>query len=223
VVVLEAHTRPGGCAGDYWRKGVLLPAGATLLSGFEPGGLHHQMYTHLGLPIRARALSRVMDVLLPDDALTIPTNRVSWDAEWRRAFPTAERPKGRFWRRVQRLADQAYQLAQGWPSLPPRTLDELGRLASLARPSLVTALPALWRTIADELRRAGADADPRHRRFLDAQLLISMQCEAEAAVALNGALALELYRFGCFHVPGGAAGIAADLVDSVRASGGRVL
>ncbi len=222
VLVLEAHTRPGGCAGDYWRKGLRFPSGATLLSGFEPGGLHRQVYRRLGLVVRARPLDQVMEVLLPDETVRIPTERAAWDLEWRRAFPGQERAKAHFWRHAQYLADQAYWLAQRRPTLPPRRLSDLGRLALLARPALLGALPALWRTVGDQLRASGADRDARHRRFLDAQLLISMQCESDQAVALNGAPALELYRYGCFHVPGGAAGIAADLEASLRASGGRI-
>src|SRR4051812_252777 len=69
AVVLEQHLRPGGCAGDFWRRGVLLPAGATLVSGFEPGGLHDTVYRRLGLVPRVQPVDPTMTVLLPDRAV----------------------------------------------------------------------------------------------------------------------------------------------------------
>jgi phytoene dehydrogenase-like protein len=70
------------------------------------------------------------------------------------------------------------------------------------------------------MRSAGAGADRALRRFVDLQLLITMQCEADRCVALNGALALELYRFGVFWVDGGPAGAARALADAFIAHGG---
>ena len=38
VLVLEAHTYPGGLAGTFIHRGYRFDAGATLLSGLAPGG-----------------------------------------------------------------------------------------------------------------------------------------------------------------------------------------
>src|SRR5438045_893621 len=57
TLVIEAHNRPGGCAGDFALGGVLFPAGATLISGFEPDGLHTWVYERLGISHRAQPLA----------------------------------------------------------------------------------------------------------------------------------------------------------------------
>ena len=222
VLVVEGHTRPGGCASDFYRRGLLFPAGATLVSGFEEGGLHRWVYEQLDVPPRVQRLDLAMTVHLPDREVRVPTRTDAWAAERRRAFPRLGRGGEQFWRRIGGLAGQAHALASARPTLPITSLGEIGRAAALARPGLVTTLPALWSTVGALLRQAGIAGDRAHRRFVDGQLLISMQCEADECVALNGALALELYRYGCFSVTGGTAGIAADLVRSLTTRGGSI-
>lgn len=98
TLVLEAHNRPGGCAGDFALGGLLFPAGATLLSGFEPGGLHDLVYRALDVPHRAIPLARAMEVVAPDRRFSLWAERDRWEQEWRRAFPGSEVGKARFLR-----------------------------------------------------------------------------------------------------------------------------
>lgn len=227
VLVAEGHTRPGGCAGDFVRRGVLFPAGATVVLGFEEGGLHRQVHEQLGLPIAARRLDRAMMVHLPDREVAVVTDRDAWDAERRRAFPSLGVAGERFWRYLRALAATAHGLAERRPVLPITSLGDARTNARLLRPDLVSlglprALPALCQTIGGLLRRHRLAGDMPHRTFLDNQLLISAQCTSEQAVALNGALALEIYRYGTFHLPEGTATIAHDLAGSVCTSGGEI-
>ena len=222
VLVLEGHTRPGGCAADFPRRGILFPAGATLMTGFEQGGLHRWVYERLGLPIHARRLDLAMTVRLPDRVVRVPTDRAAWNAERRRAFPELGQGGDEFWGRVRTLARRSHALAARRPVLPLRTLSDVVRAARLASPGLVGALPTLWQTVGDVLRLAGISHHRAHRAFVDQQLLISMQCTADECVALNGGLALDLYRYGAFTMEGGLTRIAHDLVGSLEAHGGRI-
>ncbi|MGE3908787.1 MAG: phytoene desaturase family protein [Chloroflexota bacterium] len=221
TLVLEGHTRPGGCAGDFTRRGLLFPAGATVVMGFEEGGLHRWVYERLGLLIEARRLEQAMTVHLPDREVTISTVPGHWEQEQRRAFPELGRRGDRFWAHIRQLADTAHGLAAARPSLPLTSLRDLLGAVQLARPGLVLALPALWQTVADLMRAAGVANDPSLRSFVDNQLLISMQCSADECVAMNGALALDVYRRGTFHLPGGTATIARDLLTALTDRGGR--
>lgn len=220
VVVLEGHTRLGGCAGDFTRRGILFPAGATVVMGFEEGGLHRWVYERLGLPIVARRLEQAMTVHLPDREVRISTAPGDWDAERHRAFPELGVPGDRFWSKVKSLADTAHRLAAARPMLPIGNLRDLLNAARLARPSMIGILPTLWQTVGDLMRSAGIADNVQHRRFVDNQLLISMQCLADESVAMNGALALDVYRRGTFHLPGGTATIARDLATALEARGG---
>jgi C-3',4' desaturase CrtD len=221
VVVFEAHTRPGGCAGDFVRKGITLPVGATLLTGFEPGGLHRYVFDRLGLAPAVLPLAEAMQVHLPDRTVRVATDSRQWAEERRRAFPE-EVSQDRFWQRVRGLAETAHRFAAHCPVLPPRTSGELWRTLRALRPETTLVLPSLFQTVADLAAACGLAEHGPHRRFLDAQLLISMQCEADRCVALNGALALELYRFGAFYREGGTAAVARDLAASIERDGGAV-
>ncbi|MCC6989543.1 MAG: NAD(P)-binding protein [Acidobacteria bacterium] len=221
TLVLEGHTRPGGCAGDFKRRGVTFPAGATVVMGFEEGGLHRWVYERLGLPIQARRLDIAMQVHLPDRTVRIATHRADWPVELQRAFPELGPGGRRFWSKVERLAAVAHDLAGRRPMLPLASPHELWDATRLLSPAVVPAVPAMWQTVGDLLRAAGIDGHLPHRRFVDNQLLISMQCLADEAVALSGALALEVYRYGAFSLPAGTASIAQDLLTALEARGGR--
>lgn len=111
VVLLEQHGRVGVCAGDYWRKELLFRAGATLVTGLEPGGLHDRVFARLGVRLAARPLATAMRVHLPDRVVDVPTDAAAWADERRRAFgPGGER----FWRMVAERAAVARALS--WAS-----------------------------------------------------------------------------------------------------------
>jgi C-3',4' desaturase CrtD len=225
VLVLEGHTRPGGCAGDFVRRRVLFPAGATVVMGFEEGGLHRWVYDRLGLRVFARPRDLAMRVHLPDREVGVHTDRTAWDTERRRAFPETGRGGERFWSRVQQLAAVGHRLAARRPTLPIAGFDDLMQARRLIRPEqlgAVTAIPALWQTVGGLLGRAGIAEDVAHRRFGDNQLLIPMQRLSDECVALSGALALDIYRYGTYDLPAGTATIAHDLEGALKRHGGRV-
>ncbi len=222
VLVLERHTRPGGCAGDFALNGLLFPAGATLLSGFEPGGLHDLVYRHLGLRHRAVALDRAMEIIAPDQRLTLWTDRARWEAEWRTAFPGAEGAKARFFRWVERTGGIVHRFAARLPVLPLCTARDLARSLTAMRFEVFRALPDLVHTVDRVLHLTGAAADPRLVRFVDGQLLDATGSVSARCPAISGAIALDLYHHGCFVLPNGSAEIALDLVRALRRDGGEV-
>ncbi len=222
VLVLERHTRPGGCAGDFALNGLLFPAGATLLSGFEPGGLHDLVYRYLGLRHRAVTLDRAMEIIAPDQRLTLWTDRARWEAEWRSAFPGAQAAKARFFRWVERTGGIAYRFAARLPVLPLCTARDLARSLTAIRFEVLCALPDLLRTVDRVLHLTGAALDPRLVRFVDGQLLDATGSVSAQCPAITGAIALDLYHRGCFVLPNGSAEIALDLARALRHDGGEV-
>lgn len=222
VLVLERHTRPGGCAGDFALDGLLFPAGASLLSGFEPGGLHHFVYRRLGLRHRAVPLDRAMEIIAPDQRFTLWTDRARWEGEWRAAFPGAEAAKARFFRWVEHTGGIVHRLAARLPVFPFSTGRDLARFLVAMRPETLRIAPDLFRTVDQMLRLTGAAADPRLVRFLDGQLLDATGSVSARCPAVSGAIALDLYHRGCFVLPNGSAEIALDLVRALRRDGGEV-
>lgn len=196
VVVLEAHTYPGGLAGSFPHRGVLLEAGATLLSGFAPGGPMRLLEEALGLRFPADPLLEgfpLMAVHLPEGVLLRPVGREAERAAQEDFFGKGVLP---FWDWQAERAEALWALAPRLP-FPPEDPRDLSRLLRLA-PGFLSLLPDLFRKAQDL-----APKDPRFLRFLDAQLLIAAQCGVGEAYALYAAAALDLPHRGAVLPRGG--------------------
>jgi phytoene dehydrogenase-like protein len=200
----------------------IFPAGATLISGFEPGGLHTWVYERLGLTHRAQPLARAMEVVADDRRFSVWTDRERFDDELRNAFPRHARGRVRLVDWAERIGGVVHRMAGRLPVLPPHAPRDVLRLAGALRPETVLALPYLARTVGGVMRSFDADRDRAFAQFIDAQLLDATGCTARDCAALSGAIALDLYHRGCYSLPGGPAEIARDIVRSVRRDGGEL-
>lgn len=224
VTVLEADTQPGGCAAGFSRKKIRFAVGATIATGFQPGGLHAQVYETLGLPSRAHALEQAMTFFLPDRKVHFYTDRKRWDQEWRRAFSDCNQAGlKRFWEEVAFIGGILGRSSSRRPPLPLKRLEDVWGLLKGFRPEMLHMLPHMPFTLERVLEKHGIAQDIPHRRMLDALLLDAMQCDASACAALNGLLTLDIYRQGCQYVEGGLETIARELAGAVKARGGQVL
>ncbi|TFU26208.1 phytoene desaturase family protein [Thermus tengchongensis] len=205
VVVLEAHTYPGGLAGDFWHRGHRFSAGATLLSGFASGGPLALLEGLLGLRFPVEPYPEgfpLMEVLLPKGRLLRPVGREAEREAQRDFFGPKVLP---FWRWQGERADRLKALAPRLPWPPER--EEIPALLRLF-PELLPLLPDLFRRAS---RLAPEDSD--FRLFLRAQLLIAAQ--TEDPYALYAALALDLPHLGPARVPGGVGGVARALAEGL--------
>lgn len=220
VAVLERDVHPGGCAAGFSQDGYRFAVGATVAMGFEQGGLHQRIYQMLGLEPRYVPVNPAIRVHLPDRKAWVMTDRDAWQAELEQVFPGADMAaKKAFWRNVRFLAAGLAHAAKRFPVMPFKHPWDVLDTARAAHPALLPVFANLHRTVAD---LASDIDDPYHRAFVDGQLLDAMQTTSEHCVAPNGALALDIYRYGCQYKIGGLETIAQDLADYVSARGGGV-
>ncbi|GLV48974.1 phytoene dehydrogenase [Thermus sp. LT1-2-5] len=186
VVVLEAHTYPGGLAGSFLHKGFRFEAGATLLTGLRPEAPLGRALALLGLALPLSPLPEgfpLLEVLLPRGRLVRPVGRRAEREAERDFFGPQVLP---FWDWQEDRAERLLALA---PSLPwPPEGEEWGALLGRL-PALLPLLPELFLPVL-----ARSPQDPQFRRFLAAQLLITAQ--TENPYALYAALALDLPHLG---------------------------
>jgi C-3',4' desaturase CrtD len=227
VVVLEAHVYPGGCAGTFYHQGYRFDAGATLAGGFYPGGPMDLVAKSTGIEQwKARLAREAMQVHLPDGTSVRLTGEASRWPERLDAFGPAAIP---FWQWQESTADALWDLALRHPPWPPQSLADGLELvrngfnwlkeSPHSQRNLISLARDAFRPLA---ARLPAD-NPRLRLLADGQLLISAQATSASANALFGAAAMDLPRKGVVHVEGGIGTIAQQLVQAIRASGGRVL
>jgi len=214
VQVVERHTVPGGCASFFQRAGFRFDVGATLVSGFGPRGVHRRIFELLGTELDVHAVEPAMVVRLPDETI-VRFGDERWPVERRRAFGESAEP---FWHEQERIADLAWDFSTRFPMLPVG-LGGVRALAQAFRPRHAPLAFTLGRTVASILPTG---VHRRLRAFIDAQLLITAQADADATDLAYGSTALDIAREGTFHLADGVSGIAIALARSVRRGGGEI-
>jgi C-3',4' desaturase CrtD len=224
VVVFDQAIAPGGCASTFQRQGFTFDVGATQVAGLEPGGIHHRIFEELEVDIpEATPCDPACAVYLPGE--TAPINvwrdRQQWQAERQRQFPGSEP----FWQLLTRLFEVSWEFQSRHPVLPPANLWDLWQLVSAVRPNTLITLPYAFLTVGDILRTYGLDEDRRLKTFLDLQLKLYSQVDAEETALLYAATALNVSQSpqGLFHLKGSMQVLSDRLVAALEKYGGRLL
>ena len=223
VVLLEAHSQSGGCAGTFRRGPYIFDAGATQVAGFEPGGIHQRLFSHFGVPLPAATpLDPGCSVQLQGERepIRIWRDPQRWQAERQRQFPGSER----FWQLCALLHRSNWAFASRDPVLPPRSLWDLQQLLGALGPQALASGVFATASVADLLGLCGCGADQRLRRFLDLQLRLYSQEPADRTAALYGATVLAMVQepLGLWHLQGSMQELSTAL-EQVLASAGGVL
>ena len=93
VVTFDQAIAPGGCASTFKRRGFTFDVGATQVAGLEPGGIHHEIFQELNIPVpTATTCDPACAVYLPDETNPISVWRDSqaWEAERLAALDNGE-------------------------------------------------------------------------------------------------------------------------------------
>jgi C-3',4' desaturase CrtD len=218
VTVLEAQRNPGGCAATFSSGPYRFDAGATLGCGFHPGGPMDRLGQELDIrwPVQSEPVAWQYRHL--ELKLDLASSRENIIARFPRSVP--------FWNEQVRIARTLWRLSAGGLPWPATGLGDFARLAGKALERLPGSLRLLGfvsKTAHDWLAAHGLDSDPDFVRFIDAQLMISVQTTSRYANALSAAIALDLPVSGSWRVQGGIGRIAGLLAESVERDGGAVL
>ncbi len=223
VLVVEQAAVAGGCASTFQRRGFTFDVGATQVAGLEPGGIHHRIFAELQVePPAATFCDPACAVYLPGEPEPIQVwrDRQQWQAERQRQFPGSEP----FWQLMQQLFAASWAFQSRDPILPPRTLWDLGQLVQALRPDTLITVPFTTATVGQLLRLCGLGGDQRLRTFLDLQLKLYSQVDAESTALLYAATALGVSQApqGLFHLKGSMQVLSDRLISGLEQHGGRL-
>ncbi|MBD1912603.1 MULTISPECIES: C-3',4' desaturase CrtD [unclassified Leptolyngbya] len=223
VQLFDQALVPGGCASTFRRRGFTFDVGATQVAGLEPGGIHHRIFSELGIDLPpAVPCDPACAVYLPDESEPIRVWRdpVKWQAERQRQFPGSEP----FWQLMADLFQASWAFQSRDPVLPPRNLWDLGQLVQALRPGTLVTVPHTFSTVGQVLRWYGLGSDRRLRTFLDLQLKLYSQVDAEETALLYAATALAVSQepHGLFHLQGSMQVLSDRLVTSLERDGGQL-
>ncbi|GAB1541255.1 C-3',4' desaturase CrtD [Scytonema sp. NUACC21] len=224
VLILDRALVPGGCASTFKRKGFTFDVGATQVAGLEPGGIHHRIFSELEIDLpKATPCDPACAVYLPgeDTPINVWRNPEKWKEERQRQFPGSEM----FWQLMAALFKASWEFQGRDPVLPPRNLWDLLQLTKAVRPSTFITVPYTLFTVGDALRAYGLAEDYRLRLFLDLQLKLYSQVDAEETALLYAATALSVSQEpqGLYHLHGSMQALSDRLVEALERDGGKLL
>ncbi|MBH8553831.1 C-3',4' desaturase CrtD [Nostocaceae cyanobacterium CENA357] len=223
VLILDQALVPGGCASTFKRQGFTFDVGATQVAGLEPGGIHHRIFSELAIDLpEATPCDPACAVYLPGESTPINVWRdpKKWQEERQRQFPGSEP----FWQLMATLFNASWEFQGRDPVLPPRNLWDLGQLIQAVRPSTFITAPFTLFTVGDALRLCGLGNDYRLRTFLDLQLKLYSQVNADETALLYAATALSVSQLpqGLFHLQGSMQVLSDRLVQALERDGGKL-
>ncbi len=218
VTLLETQGYSGGCAGTFTMGGYRFDAGATLGCGFHEGAPMDVLGKELGLswPIKPEPVA--WQYRHGDLSIDLGRSRKEILERFPRSAP--------FWKEQSMLADLLWKLSYGglsWPLAGPVDLARLARKVVSEIPGTARLLKFATRSALEWLAAHGLDTDGEFVRFIDAQLLVSVQTTSRYANAVNAAIALDLPVSGSYRVEGGIGRISELLAGSIEREGGAVL
>ncbi|GAB4279382.1 MAG: C-3',4' desaturase CrtD [Oscillatoriaceae cyanobacterium] len=224
VRVFDSSIIPGGCASTFRRRGFTFDVGATQVAGLEPGGIHHRIFSELGVEVpEARYCDPACAVFLPGETEPINVWRDpdQWRVERERQFPGSDS----FWQLLSTLFQASWRFQGRDPVLPPRNLWDVTELLKAIRPDTLVTVPFTLMTVGDALRLCGVGGDRRLKTFLDLQLKLYSQVGADETALLYAATALGISQSpqGLFHLHGSMQVLSDKLVAALEKHGGELL
>lgn len=223
ITIYDQAIVPGGCASTFKRRGFTFDVGATQVAGLEAGGIHHRIFQELGVDLpEFTPCDPACAVFLPreNEPINVWRNPQKWQAERKRQFPNSER----FWLLLQKLYQASWEFQKRDPVLPPRNLWDIQQLLSAIRLDTCITFPFTLMTVGDLLRLLGLYGDKRLKTFLDMQLKLYSQVDADETALLYAATALAMSQDpqGLYHLQGSMQRLSDRLVEALTQSQGKL-
>ena len=223
VLVFDRAIVPGGCASTFKRRGFTFDVGATQVAGLEPGGIHEQIFSELEVELPdSTPCDPACAVFLPGETepINVWRDRQKWQQERQKQFPGSEP----FWQLMAKLFAASWKFQGREPVLPPRNLWDIWQLVSAVRLDTLITVPFTLMTVGDALRLYGLAEDKRLKTFLDMQLKLYSQVDADSTALLYAATALAVSQSpqGLFHLQGSMQVLSDRLVEALTKYGGKL-
>ena len=224
VILIEAHSQLGGCAGTFRRGPYIFDVGATQVAGFESGGIHERLFRYLkcSLP-KATILDPACSVDLNDglSPILLWYDPKKWEEERKKHFPGSDR----FWNLCEALHKSNWSIASRDPILPIRNFWDMKKFFQAIRLENIPSALFTRLSIIDLLKFSGSYQDQRLVKFLDMQLKLYSQESANRTSALYGATVLQIAQapLGLSHLDGSMQQLSEIMSNCFLRNGGSLL
>jgi phytoene dehydrogenase-like protein len=228
VILLDRATRPGGVCQDLTIDGHRFEVGATLLSGFGPGGPLAMLSQRLGIRLAAAEADPAFQVALPSHRISLWAQPEAWWREIRREFPDEEATWRALWSELEAVAAEREQAAKLLPSLPPEGWTERLQVWRALTLRMLSPVPAKTRAILKRAQRTPLRTTMlRHglgetsQRVVEAVLWYLLLRDPDGCSTLEAAVAFHQAR-GVSTIPGGSTALADTLAEKFQRDGGQL-
>jgi C-3',4' desaturase CrtD len=197
VCLLEAHSKPGGCASYFKREGVIFSAGATTISGFAETKPIHKLCELLGIEKEASSflerLNLGMVVNIDGKELLRYSDQELWKQEAAKFFDLSQKQM-KFFDLSQKIDAFAWHVLDKNTRLMPSSFGDIWDLVKpsklLLNLSALSLLPGLFLSMKYLLSCFKLDSNKLFSRFVEEQLIITTQNYMEKAPFLSGVMGL---------------------------------
>ena len=229
VILLDRATRPGGVCQDLTIDGHRFEVGATLLSGFGPGGPLAMLSQRLGISLPIVEADPAFQVVLPSHRISLWTRPEAWWREIRREFPDEETAWRALWSELEGVAAEREQAAKLLPFLPPERWRQrlqvwraltLGILSPVPAKTGAILKRALHTPLHTTMLRHGLGETSQ--RVVEAALWYLLLRAPEECSTLEAAVAFQQARQGVATIPGGSTVLADALAEKFQQDGGQL-
>jgi phytoene dehydrogenase-like protein len=229
VILLDRAPGTGGVCQPLVHDGFQFDVGATLLTGFGPGGPLRLLCQRLGITLPLSACDPAIQVALPHHRVSFWAEPEAWWREIRREFPADEAGWRALWGELTGLVEERERALRELPGLPPQGWGERLRVWRVLRlgtvaPAPVHSGPVLKRALAvpfhATLERHGLGEGSR--RVLEAALWYLSLRDARESSTLEAAVILHQARHGAAALGGGVATLVDALTGQFQKDGGQL-
>ncbi len=221
TLVLEAHSKIGGCAGFFRRRGFSFDVGATTLVDFESGGVGGELLDAIGMPPLDGERLPGYVAWLPDRTATLHRDAALWARERLAALGNSPAHQ-HFWTLIDKLAAVFWNASRKGIKLPIRTMsDMVQNLRAVGMEHLPLARYLLW-TVGDALRHFGLRGDKPLTGLLSMLIEDTVHSTLDSAPLINAALGVTIRGAGLTRHRGGMRGFWEAFAAHYRAMGGDV-
>lgn len=220
TIVFESHTKPGGCAGYFRRRGFAFDVGATTLVDFAVGGGGGDLLESIGMNALDSETSLPGYVAwLPDRTVTLHRDSARWSEERLQALGDSPAHRA-FWRLLDDLATTFWQASRNGVKLPMRSpADVIRNLSAIPMARIDLVRYFTWR-MGDALRHFGLRDDKPLTALLAMLIEDTVHSTVDHAPLINAALGITIRGAGLSRHRGGMYGFWQRFVEHYRGMGG---
>ncbi len=221
TLLLEAHSRLGGCAGFYRRDKFSFDIGATTLVDFNKDGVGGNFLQKVGLqPIKDELLPGYM-AWLPDRRVEVASDNTRWQQERLKMLGDSNSHR-RFWNTLDEIADTYWQASRSGLKMPMRSFSDMYRNWKALDFKGLMMSPYLFSSMGDLLRKNGLQNDRPLVGLLSMMIEDTVHAKVDSAPLINSALGVTIRGAGLARPVGGMRGFWRQLAKRYVEIGGTI-